>query len=199
MNKIRRSRYNSRMLPAHSLAEQFLIAMPTLLDSVFARTVTLICQHDEQGAMGLVVNQDSDYTLGELFDQLDLNCDNAAMRELAVLSGGPVQAERGFILHHDGREWDSSMRLSNGLIVSTSRDILKALAAGEGPDQFLVLLGYSGWSAGQLEQEITENSWLNAPVAQDILFKLPVEQRWHAAASQIGIDLALMSSQVGHA
>ena len=187
------------MLASHSLAEQFLIAMPTLQDSIFARTVSLICQHDDHGAMGLVVNQDSEYTLGELFDQLDLICENSAMRGLPVLCGGPVQSERGFILHQDGRAWDSSLHLSNGLTVSTSRDILQALAAGNGPDQFLVLLGYSGWSAGQLEQEIAENSWLNAPVAQDILFKLPVEQRWQAAAHQLGIDLSLMSSQAGHA
>lgn len=199
MNKCRPARYNSRMSPTTSLAEQFLIAMPGLQDPHFARTLSLICQHDAQGAMGLVLNRPSEYGLGELFDQLDLACDDSVLRALPVLSGGPVQAERGFILHADGRSWDSSMRLSSGLTVTTSRDILQAMAAGDGPDRFQVLLGYSGWSAGQLEAEISENAWLNAPVDQEIIFNTPVESRWQAAAQLLGVDLSLISGQAGRA
>ena len=173
--------------------------MPGLQDPHFARTVSLICQHDAQGAMGLVLNQDSEFNLGELFDQLDLECRNQDLRVLPVLSGGPVQIERGFILHQDSRSWDSSMHLANGLTVTTSRDILQALAAGDGPGRFQVLLGYSGWTAGQLEQEISDNSWLNAPVDAEIIFNRPVEQRWQAAAQLLGVDLSLISSQAGHA
>lgn len=187
------------MSPTTSLAEQFLIAMPGMQDPHFARTLTLICQHDEQGAMGLVLNRSSEYGLGELFDQLDLACDNSVLRALPVLSGGPVQAERGFILHTGAGSWDSSMHLSNGLTVTTSRDILQALAAGNGPDRFLVLLGYSGWSSGQLEEEITENAWLTAPMDRDIIFSTPVERRWQAAAQLLGVDLSLISGQAGHA
>jgi len=182
-----------------SLAEQLLIAMPGLEDTYFARSVSLICQHDEQGAMGLVLNQDSEFTLGTLFDQLQLPCQNPRLRARAVLAGGPVNPERGFILHNDGRTWDSSLHLSSGYTISTSRDILKALAAGEGPDQFLVLLGYSGWSAGQLEDELADNAWLNAPLSEQIVFKMPLTERWQAAAKQLGVDLSLISGQSGHA
>lgn len=199
MNKCRPARYNSRMSPTTSLAEQFLIAMPGMQDPHFARTLSLICQHDAQGAMGLVLNRPSEYGLGELFDQLGLACDDSALRALPVLSGGPVQAERGFILHADGRSWDSSMHLSSGLTVTTSRDILQAMAAGDGPDRFQVLLGYSGWSAGQLEAEIADNAWLNAPVDQEIIFNTPVESRWQAAAQLLGVDLSLISGQAGRA
>jgi putative transcriptional regulator len=195
----RSARYNSGMSLPTSLAEQFLIAMPGMQDAHFARTVSLVCQHDAQGAMALVLNQDSEYTLGELFDQLDLPCQNDALRAWPVLSGGPVQAERGFILHQDGRSWDSSMHLINGMTVTTSRDILEALANGEGPGRFQVLLGYSGWSAGQLEREIAENAWLNAPSDAEIIFNVPVDMRWQAAAKVIGVDLSLISNQAGHA
>lgn len=181
------------------LNEQLLIAMPSLLDTLFERSVSLVCQHDADGAMGLVLNQGSDFTLGALFDQLDLTCENPSTRSVPVLTGGPVQPERGFVLHQDGGTWESSLHLSNGLTVSTSRDILQALAAGNGPEQYIVLLGYSGWSAGQLEQEIAENSWLSAPASNAIIFQAPLEQRWRAAAQLLGVDLSLMAAQAGHA
>lgn len=187
------------MFNTTSLAEQLLIAMPSMEDGYFARSVSLICQHDAQGAMGLVLNQDSEFTLGAMFDQLGLACQNPGLRAAKVLSGGPVNPERGFILHSDGRTWDSSLHLDNGLTVSTSRDILKALAAGEGPERFLVLLGYSGWSAGQLEQEFAGNAWLSAPASEAIIFDAPIADRWQAAAQQLGINLALISSHAGHA
>jgi putative transcriptional regulator len=181
------------------LNEQLLIAMPSLLDTLFERSVSLVCQHDADGAMGLVLNQGSEFTLGALFDQLDLFCENPALRNVPVLTGGPVQPERGFVLHQDGGDWESSLHLSNGLTVSTSRDILQALAAGNGPEQYIVLLGYSGWSAGQLEQEIAENSWLSAPASNAIIFQAPLEQRWRAAAQLLGVDVSLMAAQSGHA
>jgi putative transcriptional regulator len=195
MNKITGARYNMRMITSTYLNEQLLIAMPSLLDSVFERSVSLVCQHDADGAMGLVLNQGSEFT----FDQLDLVCENATMRDVPVLSGGPVQPERGFVLHQDGGTWESSLHLSNGLTVSTSRDILQALAAGNGPKQYIVLLGYSGWSAGQLEQEIAENTRLSAPASNSIIFQAPIEQRWLAAARLLGVDLSLMATQAGHA
>ena len=193
------ARYNSAMSNATSLAEQLLIAMPGLQDGYFARSVCLVCQHDEQGAMGLVLNQDSEFDLGSLFDQLQMPCRDPALRGLPVLSGGPVSPERGFVLHADGGRWDSSLHLGNGLTVSTSRDVLQAVAAGHGPTRFLVLLGYSGWSPGQLEQELADNAWLNAPASDAILFDAPIDRRWQAAAGQLGIDLTRMSSQTGHA
>lgn len=181
------------------LNEQLLIAMPGLLDTVFERSVSLVCQHDADGAMGLVLNQGTEFTLGALFDQLDLFCENPKTRDVPVLMGGPVQPERGFVLHQDGGTWESSLHLSNGLTISTSRDILQALAAGNGPEKYIVLLGYSGWSAGQLEQEIAENSWLSVPASNAIIFQAPIEQRWQAAAQLIGVDLSLMATQAGHA
>ena len=199
LNKNRCARYNRRMSPSSSLAEQFLIAMPGMQDPHFARTVSLICQHDAQGAMGLVLNQDSEFNLGELFDQLDLECRNQDLRALPVLSGGPVQTERGFILHQDSRSWDSSMHLANGLTVTTSRDILEAIAVGEGPAHAVVALGCAGWGAGQLEFELGENSWLTAPVDAELLFAMPLAQRWQAAGGRIGIDITRVTDYSGHA
>ena len=184
---------------ASFLAEQLLIAMPGLHDGFFDRSVSLVCQHDEQGAMALMLNRDSEYNLGTLFAQLELACDDLALCDRAVLSGGPVKPERGFILHDDGASWDSSLQLSCGLTVSSSRDILEALAAGDGPKRFQVLLGYSGWSANQLEAEIADNAWLHAPLSREIIFDLPAERRWQAAAKQLGVDLSLISSQSGRA
>jgi putative transcriptional regulator len=193
------TRYNGVMPNATFLAEQLLIAMPGLHDGFFGRSVSLVCQHDEQGAMALMLNRDSEYSLGSLFAQLELACDDPALCGRAVLSGGPVKPERGFILHDDGVSWDSSLQLSCGLTVSSSRDILEALAAGTGPKRFQVLLGYSGWSANQLEAEIADNAWLHAPLSREIIFDVPAERRWQAAAKQLGVDLSLISSQAGRA
>lgn len=182
-----------------SFANQLLIALPTLSDPGFARTVALICHHDDGGAMGVVVNRASDYTLGEVLLQMDIACDDPALLEQRVLAGGPVHPERGFVVHDGARGWDSSMAVADGLWVTTSRDILEAIAAGQGPDQATVALGCAGWGAGQLEYELTENSWLTAPVLPQILFSLPLDQRWQAAACGIGVDLMRMAGHVGHA
>ena len=187
-----------------TLANQLLIALPTLADPHFARSVAIICQHDAEGAMGVVVNRASEYTLGEVFQQMGIECDDEALCAQPVLAGGPVHPERGFVLH-DGMpqgglgEWDSSLAISDSLAVTTSRDILEALARGDGPAHVAVALGCAGWGAGQLEYELVENSWLTAPVAPDVLYALPLEARWQAAAGLIGVDMARIADYSGHA
>lgn len=182
-----------------SLAEHFLIAMPGMDDPNFFRSVTLVCQHDENGAMGLVVNLPSDFSLGEMLSQMSLATPDAALAAQTVLSGGPVQADRGFVLHDDPRDWTSTLRLSNGLAVTTSRDILASTAAGEGPARLLVTLGYAGWEAGQLEAELAANSWLTVPAESAVLFDTPMPERWHAAARCLGVDLERLADYAGHA
>jgi len=182
-----------------SFANQLLIALPTLADPHFARSVTLICQHDADGAMGVVVNRASDYTLGEVLQQMGIQTADPTLPEQRVLAGGPVHPERGFVLHDGEPRWDSTLAVAEGLSVTTSRDILEAIARGEGPAHATIALGCAGWGAGQLEQELAENSWLTAPVQPGILFDLPLDQRWQAAAGQIGVDLMRMAGHVGHA
>jgi putative transcriptional regulator len=182
-----------------TLANQFLIALPALADSPFARTVTLICQHDAEGAMGVVVNRPAEYTLGDVFEQMGIDSEDDALRAQPVLAGGPVHPERGFVLHDGKGEWDSSLEIADGLSVTTSRDILEAMARGEGPRHVAVALGCAGWGAGQLEHELVENSWLTAPADGEILFALPLQQRWQAAAARIGVDMSRMADYSGHA
>jgi putative transcriptional regulator len=182
-----------------SLANHFLIAMPALEDPNFHRSVTLICQHDDDGAMGIVINRVADYTLGELLAQMDLAPGDEGLAGLPLVVGGPVQPDRGFVLHDDPREWGSTLRFGHGLAVTTSRDILTALAQGDGPGNVLIALGYAGWTAGQLEAELAENSWLTAPADHQILFRAPLDQRWQAAARCAGVDLARLAGYAGHA
>lgn len=182
-----------------SFAEHFLIAMPAMDDPNFVRSVTLVCQHDEGGAMGLVINHPADVRFGELLDQLRLAHDETALAGRLVLDGGPVQPDRGFVLHDDPRPWDSSLRLRNGLAVTTSRDILEAIARGDGPANWLLALGYAGWEAGQLEAEMAANSWLTVPADAALVFDIPVEARWRAAAGRLGVDLDRLADYAGHA
>jgi putative transcriptional regulator len=186
------------------LADHFLIAMPSLADSNFARGVTLICQHDEHGAMGLMVNRLSDYTLGEVLRQMDITSDSPTLGRQVVLLGGPVQPDRGFVLHDDPRDFGSTLRFGQsagrpGLAVSTSRDILQEMARGAGPAHTLVALGYAGWTAGQLEEELAQNAWLTVPADRGIVFDTPLAERWAAAARSIGVDPSQLSDSVGHA
>jgi putative transcriptional regulator len=188
------------MLPEPTpLANQLLIALPSLADPNFARSVTLICQHDGEGAMGLVINRLSEYTLGEVFEQMGITSDDAHLRGRAVLAGGPVHPERGFVLHDGDRGWDSSLRIVPGLYVTTSRDVLEAIARGDGPPRSTIVLGCAGWGAGQLEQELTDNSWLTAESDPELIFALPLDARWQAAAGKIGVDVRLMTDYSGHA
>ena len=181
------------------LSNHLLVALPSLHDPHFARSVTLVCQHDADGAMGVMVNRASEYTLGEVLQQMGIASDSDALQSQIVLAGGPVHPERGFVLHDGDREWDSSLAVGGGLYLTTSRDVLEAMARGDGPSQAVVALGCAGWGAGQLEHELTENSWLTAPMRRDILFSLPLDQRWQAAAGQLGVDLMRMAGHVGHA
>lgn len=182
-----------------TLANQLLIALPALDDPNFSRSVTLVCQHDADGAMGVMVNRASEYTLGEVFQQMGIESRDAELCARPVVAGGPVHPERGFVLHDGDREWDSTLAIADGLYVTTSRDVLEAMARGEGPRSATVALGCAGWGAGQLEHEIVENSWLTAPADAELLFRLPLEMRWQAAAGRIGVDLARLADYAGHA
>ena len=182
-----------------SLAEHFLIAMPAMDDPNFFRSVTLVCQHDEEGAMGLVINHPADFQFGELLEQMKIQAGDPGLAELPVLSGGPVQPDRGFVLHDDPRPWDSSLRLANGMAVTTSRDILEAIARGDGPARWHLALGYAGWTAGQLEAELAANSWLTVPADAGVVFDTPLEARWRAAAGRLGVDLDRLADYAGHA
>ena len=185
--------------PATFLANHLLVALPALSDPHFARSVVLLCQHDADGAMGIVVNRASEYRLGEVLSQVGLPGGDATLREQPVLGGGPVHPERGFVLHDGERDWDSSLAIAGSLRVTTSRDVLEAMTIGEGPDHTVVALGCASWGAGQLEYELGENSWLTVPADAELLFALPLEARWQAAAGRIGVDLARMADYSGHA
>ncbi|WP_454832009.1 YqgE/AlgH family protein [Pseudoxanthomonas wuyuanensis] len=184
---------------ATPLASQLLIALPALDDPNFARGVALICQHDDDGAMGVIINRASEYTLGDVLSQMNLDTQDEALRQQVVLSGGPVHPERGFVLHDDARGWDSQLEVADGLYLTTSRDILEAMARGDGPAHAVVALGCAGWGAGQLEFELGENSWLTAPADAELVFSLPLEQRWQAAGSRIGVDMTRLTDYSGHA
>lgn len=181
------------------LTNHFLIAMPSLLDPNFSRGVTFLCQHSKEGAMGIIVNRAAPLTLGDVLAQMNITTGIEAVASAPVFFGGPVQPERGFVLHDAGGTWDSSFEISERLAVTTSRDILAAMAEGKGPKRALVALGYAGWSEGQLEQEVRDNAWLTASATPELIFDTPTEQRWNAAAALVGIDLSLMSDQAGHA
>ncbi len=187
------------MSNTQSLTNHFLIAMPSLDDPNFQRTVTFICEHNDDGALGIVINRPSEITLGELLHHMDLSAGDAGTSSRAVYLGGPVQRERGFVLHTAPQRWESSLQVSDRIAVSTSRDILASIAAGDGPEEFLVALGYAGWGGGQLEEEMAQNAWLSGPADPAIIFHRPDDERWQAAASLLGVDLRLLSSDAGHA
>jgi putative transcriptional regulator len=184
--------------PGDSLRNHFLIAMPGLNDPLFANSITYICDHSPEGAMGLVVNRALDLHLSDVFEQMSIRYDEAQGRT-PILAGGPVNTQRGFVLHPTGSIWQSTIQITPEIALTASRDIITAIANGEGPAHALFVLGYSGWGAGQLEREIKENSWLTVPADVEILFHTPIEQRWHTAAMRLGIDMNLMPTQAGHA
>ena len=183
-----------------TLSNQLLIAMPAMRDPNFARGVTFVCQHNEDGAMGLLVNRLSEYRLGDVLAQMNLTSDLVEVNDAPVLIGGPVQPERGFVLHVPGGSWESSFRISDRISVTTSRDILIAMAAGQGPEHAVVALGYAGWSPGQLEQELLDNAWLTVSVREQLLFGTPLDERWDAAAALLGVSsMAQLTDYAGHA
>jgi putative transcriptional regulator len=188
------------MADATSLTSHLLIAMPSLADPNFAHTVTLICEHSlDKGALGIVVNKPLPMTLCEVLAQMKLEASDAEIGARAVLRGGPVHRDRGFVLHRPGGSWDSSHAIAEGIQVTTSRDVLAAMARGEGPPGAFIALGYAGWEAGQLEREMLENAWLSMPVDERILFDMPYADRWHAVWRQLGVDVGRMSHVAGHA
>jgi putative transcriptional regulator len=181
------------------LTNQLLIAMPYMGDPNFAQTVALICDHSSRGALALILNKPLPMRMGEIFEQLEIELDQGPLRERQVLRGGPMQTDRGFVVHRACGEWDSTLKVSDALHVTTSRDILAAMARGEGPNEAVIALGYAGWDGGQLEEEIRANAWLSAPVDLGLIFKLPFELRWHAAGRLLGVELSRVSPVGGNA
>ncbi len=181
------------------LTGHLLIAMPAMADPNFTRTVTYICEHNDSGALGIVINRPLQMDLGEVFEQLSLESADVGLARQPVLRGGPVQTERGFVLHEPTRAWDSTVEVSETVHLTTSQDILTAMAQGTGPKRAIMALGYAGWGAGQLELEIGANAWLSVPASPAIVFETPFEARWTAAAGLLGINLATISSEAGHA
>ena len=182
-----------------NLTNHFLIAMPNMVDPYFARTLTLICEHSDQGALGVVVNRPIEMTLGALFERLSLRLNSEILVNEPVYFGGPVQTDRGFVLHAPAGSWQSTLRVGEHIGLTTSKDILEAVGRGEGPQQLLVTLGYAGWSAGQLEHELSQNAWLTVEARDGILFDTPAEERLPAAMELLGLDFARLQDEAGHA
>jgi putative transcriptional regulator len=188
-----------------NLTGHFLIAMPALNDPYFSKSVTFICTHSEDGAMGVVINRPTDLTYDALFEKINLELNNAELAQKPVLYGGPVQPERGFVLHEpDGVEWDSSITIAKNTALTTSKDILEAVAQGTGPEKMLLTLGYAGWTPGQLEQEIAQNSWLSVQPKDisslhDILYNTQHEKKLDATMALLGINFGMLSDEAGHA
>ena len=181
------------------LSHHFLIAMPAMTDPFFAKSLAYICEHNEQGAMGIVVNRPISLTLSELFAQINMPLNQNELEDVLVHFGGPVQTDRGFVLHEPNGEWQSTLRINDKVGLTTSKDILQAVGEGQGPRNLLVTLGYAGWSEGQLEQEMSQNAWLSVPADERIMFDLPAEERLPAAMALLGIDYATLSDEAGHA
>jgi putative transcriptional regulator len=187
------------MTTTSSLSNHFLIAMPALADPNFHHTTTYICEHDEDGALGVVINRPLSMRLGEILEHMDIRHAPEDILTRPVYMGGPVQSDRGFVLHEPIGDWEATLQVTDKIGITSSRDILQAIAEGTGPEKSIVTLGYAGWGAGQLEQEIADNAWLSGPADSHIVFDIPSEQRWEAAAASLGVDLNLLSSDAGHA
>lgn len=181
------------------LSHHFLIAMPGMTDPSFAKSLTYVCEHNDQGALGIVVNRPISLTLSELFAQINLPLQAAELNDVPVHFGGPVQTDRGFVLHNPPGQWHSSLVVKENIALTTSKDILEAVGQGMGPKNILVTLGYAGWSQGQLEHELAQNAWLSVPATEHILFDIPAEERLAAAMASLGVDYAMLSGESGHA
>ena len=193
------------MAPASriDLTNQFLIAMPGMADGTFEGTVVYLCEHTENGALGLVINKPIDIKLKNLFEKVELKLDRHELGEQPVYFGGPVQTERGFVLHEKRAagsvQYSSTLSIRGGLEMTTSKDVLEALADGSGPPKVLITLGYSGWEAGQLERELGRNGWLTVDADPAVIFDTPIEQRYNRAVGLLGIDPRMLSQEAGHA
>ena len=189
-----------------NFTNQFLIAMPSLREGTFAGAVIYMCEHNDKGALGLVINKPIDIKLKNLFEKVDLSLEREDLADVPVYFGGPVQTERGFVLHErlggaegEGGHYNSSLQIPGGLEMTTSKDVLEALSSGAGPKKILITLGYSGWGAGQLEDEMRRNGWINVGAEPGIIFDTPAPQRYDKALSLLGIDANLLSGEAGHA
>jgi putative transcriptional regulator len=181
------------------LTHHFLIAMPAMADPHFSKTLTYICEHNEQGALGIVVNRPLDMTLAKLLAQIGIAAADARCAAIPIHFGGPVQTDRGFVLHEPVGDWQSTLAVSAEIGLTTSKDILQAVAEGKGPKQLLVTLGYAGWAPGQLEHELAQNAWLTVAAQANVMFEMPAEQRLAAAMEILGVDFASLSETAGHA
>jgi putative transcriptional regulator len=181
------------------LDHQMLIAMPGMVDQNFAGSVTLLCQHNDAGAIGITINRLSTFSLGEILAQLQIDCSDDSIRQRPVLEGGPVAPDRGFVLHSPREGYESSLAIGKDIMVTTSRDVLAEIARGEGPDKFLVALGYAGWGGGQLEGEMRANAWLSVAADTDIVFDMPLPSRFNEALGRLGIRIDRLHSEAGHA
>lgn len=182
-----------------NLAQHFLIAMPAMADPHFAKSLTFVCEHNDQGALGVVVNRPIEMNLHGLLQQIGVPSDDEVFKAVAVHFGGPVQVDRGFVLHSPLGEWQSTLAVGPELGLTTSRDILQAVARGEGPRRMLITLGYAGWAPGQLEHELAQNAWLTVQAQPEVIFDLPADERLTAAMSLLGVDYAKLSDVAGHA
>jgi putative transcriptional regulator len=182
-----------------NLSQHFLIAMPAMVDPHFSKTLTFICEHNDQGALGVVVNRPIDMNLHSLLEQVSILPESDIFKSIPVHFGGPVQVDRGFVLHTPLGQWQSTLAVNTEIGLTTSRDILQAVACGKGPRQMLVTLGYAGWAPGQLEHELSLNAWLTVQAKPEVLFEMPAEERLAAAMGLLGVDYANLSEQAGHA
>ncbi|MDF0604223.1 YqgE/AlgH family protein [Neisseriaceae bacterium TC5R-5] len=182
-----------------ALSNHFLIAMPNMADPMFARSLVYLCEHGEHGAMGIIINKPSGIAMVQLFEQIDLPLPDDEHRADTVYFGGPVQPDRGFVLHMPSANWQSSLVINEHIALTTSKDVLIAVSEGQRPTNLLISLGYAGWTAGQLEDEIANNGWLTVSAQPDIIFKLPYEERYDAAMSLLGFDPTTLSTDIGHA
>jgi len=181
------------------LDRQMLIAMPGMLDDNFVGSVTLLCQHNEEGAIGITINRVSEYSLGEILAQLQIDCSEDSIRQVPVLEGGPVAPDRGFVLHSPCEGFETSLQVGDDIMVTTSRDVLAAIARGEGPSKFLVALGYAGWGGGQLEGEMRQNAWLTVTADSAIVFDSPLTKRFDLALDRLGIKVDRLHGVAGNA
>ncbi|WP_229416794.1 YqgE/AlgH family protein [Massilia eburnea] len=188
--------------PALNLANHFLIAMPSMQDPIFGGTVVYVCEHNENGVLGVVINKPTDMTMEVLFDRIDIEVSSAADRHMEsepIMFGGPVQDDRGFVLHTPGAHYSSSLTVTNDVAFTTSIDVLEAVARGQGPERMMVSIGYAGWSPGQLEDELARNGWLTVAADPRIVFDVPIEDRYQAAIKLLGFDPLMLNSEAGHA
>ena len=187
------------MDPESALTNQLLIAMPGMADPNFSTTVTLICEHNDDGALGIIINRPLNLKLSGLFEQLSVDDADPETASSPVMSGGPVGTERGFVLHGKDHSFENTLAVSDDIQLTLSRDVIDAMAVGDGPEKSLVAIGYAGWESGQLEEEMLANSWLNVTATPELVFDTPFEERWDSAARLLGVDIASLSPDAGHA